>query len=123
MKKIEEVDNYLNAFEGEASAMLRQLREEVHKSAPDAEESIGYGMPAYKYYGILLYFAAYKKHIGFYPGSSVLKAFTDELSEYKKAKGSIQFPLGKPLPLDLISAMVKFKVIENREKRKTDIKK
>lgn len=95
-----------------------QMREVILKAAPDATEVIGYKMPAYRLQGVLLYFAGYKGHIGFYPSGSAIEAFKQELSVYKGAKGSVQFPLDKPLPVSLITKMVKLRVKENREKAK-----
>lgn len=98
--------------------MLEELRQAIKLAAPAAEEVISYQMPAFKYHGVLVYFAAYKHHIGVYPTSSGIAAFKKELSVYKGAKGSVQFPLDKPLPLALIKKIVKFRVKENLEKRK-----
>ena len=98
--------------------MLIQLRFTVIKSAPNAEEIISYGMPAFKLHGMLLYFAAFKKHIGFYPFASTIKEFAKEIEGYKSATGYVQFPLDRPLPLKLISKMVKFRVKENINKAK-----
>ncbi len=92
------------------------MRNTVKKAAPKAEEKISYQMPAFFQKGILVYFAAQKNHIGFYPTSSGIEAFKKELSEYGFSKGSVRFPLDKPLPLNLISQIVKFKVMENLEK-------
>lgn len=94
------------------------MRDAILKAAPDAEEVIGYKMPAYRLQGVLLYFAGYKGHIGFYPSGSAIEAFKQELSVYKGAKGSVQFPLDKPLPVSLITKMVKLRVKENLEKAK-----
>ena len=92
------------------------MRSLILKIAPKAEEIISYGMPAYKYHGILVYFAAYKNHIGFYPTSSGIKAFENELTSYKHAKGSIQFPHDKPLPDKLIEKIVQFRLKENNSR-------
>lgn len=94
------------------------MRATITKAAPKAEEVISYNMPAYKLNGMLVYFAGYDKHIGFYPMPSCIEAFKKELSVYKTAKGSIQFPLNEPLPLKLITQMVKFSALENKEKLK-----
>jgi uncharacterized protein YdhG (YjbR/CyaY superfamily) len=116
-------DEYLIAFPADTQKILKQVRNAIKKVAPDAEEVISYGMPAFKQTRILIYFAAFKNHIGFYPMSSGIDAFKTELSDYKWAKGSIQFPLNKPMPLKLITEIVKFRVIENSEKTKSKSKK
>lgn len=117
------VDRYIMDFPKETQALLEQMRNTIKKAAPKAEEVISYQMPAYKYHGMLVYFAGYKKHIGFYPGASGVKTFKKELSVYKGAKGSVQFPLDKALPLGLISKIVKFRLKENLEKEKEKAKK
>jgi uncharacterized protein YdhG (YjbR/CyaY superfamily) len=123
MKKViappETVNEYLKLFPSEIRKKLQQLRQSIKKAAPKAEETISYQMPAYKYFGMLVYFAAWKNHIGFYPGAGGIKEFQKELSGYKGAKGSIQFPNDKPLPLGLISKIVKFRVKQNEVKQKS----
>jgi uncharacterized protein YdhG (YjbR/CyaY superfamily) len=99
------------------------LRKTVKKIAPDAEEKITYQMPAYSLNGPLVYFAAFEKHIGFYPVPSGIEAFKEELSGYKQGKGSVQFPLDKPLPMKLIAEIIKFRMIENRAKAELKKKK
>ncbi|HMG67437.1 MAG TPA: DUF1801 domain-containing protein [Chitinophagaceae bacterium] len=110
------VDIYISGFSGNVRELLQKLRNIIRKQTPGAEEIISYQMPAFTYNGVLVYFAGYKNHIGFYPTSSGINAFKDELSAYKWSKGAIQFPLDKPLPLALIKRIVKFRVAENREK-------
>lgn len=117
------VDLYIAGFPKEVQKSLERLRATIIKAAPAAEETISYQMPAYKFNGMLVYFAGYKNHIGFYPGASGIKAFTKEIAGYKNAKGSVQFPIDKPLPLDLVSKIVKFRVKENIEKAKAKKKK
>lgn len=112
-----EIDTYILQFPESTQQLLKQLRGLVLKAAPASEEVISYQMPAYKYYGMLVYFAGYKNHIGFYPGASGIAAFKQQLSIYKGAKGSVQFPLNKPLPSALIKDIVFFKVKENEMKR------
>lgn len=108
------VDEYINTFPEQVQERLMQLRQAIKKAAPEAVESISYGMPAYKLYSRpLLYFAAFEKHIGFYATPSGHSQFAAELSKYKQGKGSVQFPLDKPLPLDLISRITKFRAEEN----------
>ena len=113
-----EIDEYISGFPKETQRLLERLRATVKRAAPRADEVISYGMPALKWNGILVWFAAYAKHIGFYPGASGIAAFKKELSIYKGAKGSVQFPLDRPLPLGLISKIVKFRVHENSERAK-----
>jgi len=110
------VDEYIDGFPEEVQKRLKKIRSLITKAAPKAKESISYGMPGYKLDGVLVYFAAYKNHIGFYPMPSALENFKKEVSEYKSAKGSVQFPHDKPLPTTLISHMVKLRVAENKLK-------
>lgn len=112
------VDEYLEEFPTSVRKTLKQLRKTIKAAAPEAEEVISYQMPAFKYHGMLVYFAGYKNHIGFYPVSSAIKAFEKELSKYPTSKGTVQFPIDKPLPLSLITKMVKFRVRENEVKKK-----
>jgi uncharacterized protein YdhG (YjbR/CyaY superfamily) len=106
------VDAYLAAFPEPVRKLLHQLRQTIVKAVPDAKEGIGYGMPAYKYNGVLAYFAGYKGHIGFYPMPSVISFFADALKPYRCSKGAVQFPLDRPLPLRLIARMVKHRAAE-----------
>lgn len=115
---VKNVDEYINAFPEDVQVRLNAIRAAINKVAPGAEETISYMMPAYKYYGMLVYFAGYKNHIGFYPGAGGIAAFKKELSVYKGAKGSVQFPHDKPLPLSLVNKIVKFRVKQNLEKVK-----
>jgi uncharacterized protein YdhG (YjbR/CyaY superfamily) len=92
---------------------LEKLRSTILKAAPEAEETISYKMPAFKYYGMLVYFAAYKNHIGFYATPTGHKEFEKELAPYKQGKGSVQFPLNQPLPFSLVAKIVKFRAQEN----------
>lgn len=119
MNKPLNVDEYIAGFPLPVQKRLNTLRDAVIKTAPDAQEVISYGMPAYKQNGMLLYFAAHKNHIGFYPMGSGIEAFKEEITEYKSAKGSVQFPMDKPLPLALIKRIVKFRVEKNKEKLKS----
>lgn len=108
------VDLYISTFPAEVQAILSQIRELIKKHAPEAVEDFAYGMPAYKTNGRpLVYFAAFKKHIGFYATPSGHSRFSDELSQYKQGKGSVQFPLTKPIPYDLIRRIVEYRVVEN----------
>ena len=115
--KFQDVDSYIATFPNDVQEQLEQVRNAIKTSAPKAEEVISYNMPAFKYYGMLVYFAGYKKHIGFYPTASGIATFKDELSKYKNAKGSVQFPLDNPMPIALIKKIVKFRVKENLDKK------
>ena len=118
MTKPTNVDEYISGFSGEAQAKLVELREIIKVTAPEAVEVISYGMPGYKLDGMLVWFAAAKNHIGFYPKANVLEVLKDELTGYKCSKGTVQFPLSAPLPVDLIKKIVQFRVEENLEKKR-----
>ena len=107
------IDDYIATFPEEKQIILEELRETIKACALDAEEKISYQMPTFFLKGNLVHFAAFKNHIGFYPTPGAIQAFKQELSIYASAKGSVQFPIEKPLPLDLISKIVKFRVAEN----------
>jgi uncharacterized protein YdhG (YjbR/CyaY superfamily) len=107
------IDEYIAMFPEEVRKILEELRATIKASAPDAEERISYQMPTFFLKGNLVHFAAYKRHIGFYPTPGGIQAFIKELSVYEGAKGSVKFPIDKPLPLKLISRIVKFRVAEN----------
>ena len=117
------IDEYIAGFPEHIQEILEKLRDTIRKAAPGAEEVMSYQMPAFKFHGMLVYFAMHKNHIGFYPTPSGIEAFKKELSAYEGAKGSIKFPIDKPLPLGLITKIVKFRVKENLEKSKTKSKK
>lgn len=112
------VDEYIVGFPKEVQDILKQVRATIRKAAPEAQETIAYGMPAYRLNGPLVYFAAFKSHIGFYATPTGHEAFAKELSKYKQGKGSVQFPLDQPIPFDLITRIVKFRVTENASKSK-----
>jgi len=114
--RVKSIDEYIEAFPPQVQDALQQLRETVRKAAPEAEETISYQIPAFKLNGNLVYFAAFKNHIGFYPTSSGISTFTRELSKFEASKGTVRFPIGKPLPLPLVSKIVKFRVKENLRK-------
>src|SRR4030042_327839 len=97
------IDEYIAGFPQEVQDILEKVRETIRKAAPDAAETINYGIPTFTLKGNLVHFAAYKKHIGFYPTPTGIEKFKKELSGYEGAKGSVKFPLGKPIPFDLIS--------------------
>ena len=109
------IGEYIDSAPEAAIPKLMQLHECIRAAAPGAEESLKWSMPAYSYQKILLTFAVFKNHIGFYPMPSAIEAFAESLSKYKTAKGSIQFPLDQPLPLPLIRKIVKFRVKESKE--------
>ena len=117
------IDDYIAGFPNEVQEVLQKLRTTIRKAAPEAEESINYGIPTFTLKGNLVHFAAFKNHIGFYPAPSGIEAFKKELSVYEGAKGSVQFPIEKPIPLNLVSKIVKFRVKENLEKAKLKQKK
>lgn len=123
--KFKTVDEYISTFPDNIKGMLEKLRNTIKKAAPKAEEVISYNMPAFKLQGMLVFYAAYKNHIGFYPTAMPIEVFKDDLVNYKTSKGAIQFPIDKPLPLSLIMNIVRFKVNNNLEiaTMKTAIKK
>jgi uncharacterized protein YdhG (YjbR/CyaY superfamily) len=116
MKQLNAIDSYISGFPKQTRGMLEQLRATIKLAAPEASEVISYGMPAYKQKGILVYFAAYKNHIGFYPTASGIEAFKPELSSFQWSKGTIQFPLDKPLPLELVTKIVRHRINERMQK-------
>jgi len=123
MDKPKDIDEYIAAFPKGVQKLLQQVRTTIHKTAPEAEETISYGMPAFKLNGIIVYFAAFKSHIGLYALPSGNAVFQTELDTYKTGKGSIQFPFDKPLPIDLIIRIVKFRIEENQKKAELKKKK
>jgi len=110
------IDEYIFNFPAPVQDSLVKLKATIKEAAPDAEEKISYQMPLFKLKGVLVYFAVHSNHIGFYPGPSAIAAFKEELSGYHTSKGTIQFPLGKPLPYKLISQIIKFNLMRNLEK-------
>ena len=114
--KFKTVDEYLSAFPPPTRKILQEVRQTIKKAAPQAEEVISYNMPAFKLRGVLVYYAAYQKHIGFYPTPSAIKAFEKELSKYQSSKGAVQFPIDQPMPVELITKIVHFRVSENLAK-------
>ncbi|SHJ09480.1 Uncharacterized conserved protein YdhG, YjbR/CyaY-like superfamily, DUF1801 family [Parasporobacterium paucivorans DSM 15970] len=114
-REVHTVDEYISGFPKEVQEILQNIRQVIKETVPGAEEKISYRMPAYYYKGVLVYFAAYEKHIGFYPIPSGVLAFRDKLAGYKKAKGSVQFPINKPIPYELIREIVRFRAEENQK--------
>ena len=107
------IDEYIGTFPKEVQEILKKMLAVVKEAAPDAEERISYRMPTFSQKGNLVHFAAYKKHIGFYPKPSGIQAFQNELSAYEGAKGAVKFPIDEPLPYTLIGKIVRFRVTEN----------
>ena len=113
MSKYETVDDYISQFPKDIQKILENLRKLIKNTAPESKEMINYGIPTYKLNGNLVHFAGFKNHIGFYPTPTGIEKFKDKLSDYKLSKGTIQFPINNPLPLDLIREIVIFRVNEN----------
>jgi len=122
-KQTETIDDYIASFPKHIQEILEEIRQAIREAAPDAEETISYQMPAFRLNGVLVYFAAFKNHIGFYPTSSGVAAFKAELSQYEVSKGTIRFPLGQPVPFNLIKKIVKYRVEENLDRKKAPPKK
>jgi len=112
-KNFESVDEYIAEFPKDVQRILQELRQVIKDSAPGADEAISYQIPVFKLKGNLVWFAAFKDHIGFYPRESAIEAFKEKLTGYEVSKGTIRFPIDKPIPLDLIKEIVKFRVREN----------
>jgi uncharacterized protein YdhG (YjbR/CyaY superfamily) len=113
--KFETIDEYIKTFPKDVRNILEKVRQAIKESAPGAEEAISYQMPTFKLNGNLVHFAGYKNHIGFYPTPSGTEAFKKEIAVYRAGKGSIQFPIDKPIPISLIKKIVKFRVKESAE--------
>ena len=121
--RFQKIDEYISVFPVETQLILEEIRKVIQATVPNAVEVISYQMPAFKLHSVLVWFAAYKKHIGFYPSSSGIKAFEKEISGYKSSKGAVQFPIDKPMPFDLIIAITKFRADQDIEKAKVKEKK
>jgi uncharacterized protein YdhG (YjbR/CyaY superfamily) len=117
MKNFRTVDEYLSALPKGVRDILERLRTTIRQAAPQAEEVISYNMPAFKWNGMLVWYAAFKEHIGFYPKASAIAAFKDELVRFKTSKGAIQFPIEKPIPTNLVKKIVKFRTQENERQK------
>jgi len=107
------IPEYIAQFPEPVRDMLEELRRVIRESAPEAEEAINWGVPAIRLHGSLVHFAAYKHHIGLYPGPSAIDAFSRELAPYKPSKGTVRFPIDKPIPFDLVRKIVRYRVEEN----------
>jgi uncharacterized protein YdhG (YjbR/CyaY superfamily) len=116
MKKPANTDEYIAGFPADIQLKLEDIREIIKKAAPSAEEVISYAMPGYRQDGMLVWFAGYKNHIGFYPTGGPIITFREDLEGYTTSKGAIQFPLDKPLPKNLIKKIVKYRIAQNSEK-------
>ena len=118
MKEFKDINEFIADFPDDIQLILEKIRATIQQAAPDAKEAIKYGMPTFVLNGNLVHFAAYKNHIGFYPAPTGIDAFIDELARYRTGKGTIQFPVDKPIPYDLVTKVVKFRVEENLKKLK-----
>ncbi len=116
--KFKTIDEYIKTFPENVQSILEKIRQTIQKAAPEAVEAISYQVPTFKLNGNLVHFAAFKNHVGFYPTPSGIEAFNKELSPYKRAKGSVQFPIEKPIPFDLVKRIVMFRVKENLRKKR-----
>jgi uncharacterized protein YdhG (YjbR/CyaY superfamily) len=115
-KRFETIDEYISSFPKPIQDVLEELRHVIREETPDAEEAMSYQIPTFKLNGNLVHFAAFKNHIGFYPTSSGIEAFKKELTPYEMSKGTVKFPLNKPIPMDLVRKIVRYRVRENVEK-------
>jgi len=115
--KIKTIRQYMETFPESTQKILRKLHKAIKETAPDAQETISYNMPAFMLNGPLVYYAGYKRHIGFYPTGAGIAAFKNEISDYKHSKGAIQFPIDEPIPLDLVKKIVKHRIKMNLEKK------
>ncbi|PJJ83940.1 iron chaperone [Mucilaginibacter auburnensis] len=118
MKTYQDIDQYISTFPQNVQALLQQIRHTIKHAAPNAEEAIKYGIPTFVLHGNLVHFGGYKNHIGFYPAPMGIAAFKEETTQYEAGKGTLQFKLDKPLPLDLIKRIVEFRVETNLQKQK-----
>lgn len=116
------IDEYINLFSDEVQQLLNTLRMVIKEEAPNMVEKIAYGMPTFYQFGNVCHFAAFKSHIGFFPGANGVAEFLPELAEFKTSKGTIQFPYSKPMPLDLVRKIVRFRVVENIVRHQENLK-
>jgi uncharacterized protein YdhG (YjbR/CyaY superfamily) len=112
----EDIDEYIDRFPGNVQELLQKIRKTIQKAAPDAVEAISYGIPTFRLNGNLVHFAAFQSHIGFYPAPRGVAEFKDDMARYEGGKGTARFPLDEPIPYELITRMVKFRVQKNLEK-------
>lgn len=117
-KEFETIDEYIETFPEDIQRILEKTRRTIRRAAPEAKEAISYSIPTFKLNGNLVHFAAFKNHIGFYPTSSGVRAFKKDLSPYKRSTGSVQFPIGKPIPYDLVKKIVVFRRKESLGKKR-----
>ena len=115
-KRFQNVDEYLSSLSPQVRSILQKLRQTIKKAAPGAEEVISYNMPAFKFHGMLVYFSAFKEHYSLFPFKSAITAFRDRLKSYELSKGTIRLPLTTPVPVKLVTDIIKFRVNENLEK-------
>ncbi len=115
---VQTIDEFISSYPPNVQALLQELRAAVHELVPEAQEKISYGIPTFTLRGNLVHFSAYEKHIGFYPGSGPIKQFAKELEAYETAKGTVRFPIDKPLPMPLIKKMIRACIERNMERRK-----
>ena len=116
-KLFKTIDECIATFPKNVQIILEELRQAIRESASQAEEAISYQMPAFKFNGILVWFAVFKNHVGFYPKTSAIEAFKKELSGYETSRGTIKFPINKPIPFDLVKKIVRYRVKENLGKK------
>jgi uncharacterized protein YdhG (YjbR/CyaY superfamily) len=119
-KSFRTIDEYHEGLSKPARDAADSIRRAIRQAAPQAEETISYNMPAYRWNGILVWYAAFKRHIGFYPKASAIEEFQSELAGYKTSKGAIQFPIGTPIPTGLVQKIVKFRMKENSHRKKAE---
>ena len=118
MKQYKDIDEFIANFPPDIQKILKEFRKVIHEEAPEAKEKIAYGIPTFTFHGNLVHFSAYEKHIGLYPTSSPIRVFANELKKYETAKGTIRFPIDKPLPWHLIRKIIRFRVEENKNRKK-----
>ncbi len=116
-RELKTIDEYIANFPVDVQGILQELRQAIRDAAPEAEETISYRMPAFKLNGVLVWFAVFKNHIGFYPTAAAIEAFKDKLAKYEVSKGTVRFPLDEPIPFELVKEIVKFRVRENKRKK------
>ena len=119
-RQLRTIDEYIAGFPEHVRDILEKLRRVIREAAPRAEEAMRYGIPTFRLNGNLVHFAAFRHHIGFYPTPSAIEAFKEELSSYKQAKGSVQFPIDAPIPYDLVRKIVQYRVEESQESKKKE---